>query len=668
MCMKASEICVIHLSDLHFQKGKVSSVYDDLLEDIKHQIRYDDCILIVVTGDFATKGQVKESHSEIVEFFRRLANVIPQSATLLDVEIVPGNHDVDRPTFANKYHDSTYYPKNDGYRKLSCEIYDAFNAFGIVQKSESGVSFVPYKGKHIAFVRLDTSAFSTVEEWKQEIVDDFNKNNIDITDLNDEKVLSLVAKRKAAFTKQVKAQRFETSEEYKQERAKINNEAPFLTFAISHHPLTLLNTTGFDELADILFKHGLSFVNAIICGHKHKAQLSYTLDNAQQMIMLMSGVGWQETQDTIMRYSIYRICLERNMCQVSVRKASEGHKFGPDSSIGDSSDKEFSRTMQYMLPLKSTKVGSVISLTARQNEMAKGLYVDQETILLIPRVAQALSEARLAIETYVSESIVKVQGKVFSKKESYAEVMANWSMTLNKQRTKIHNRVAAEISFRQFLTKMCMILVKGLYAIEEVYKTEYSDGSKSNDSKVDWRIHYRMFKGLKLKEYKASKDLYVAQAAWGILDGEIKETERPSDMIWGGLIKGSYECVSHMMINSAVPGLNTKKDTRWSDFMTLCPNFRGSKLSLVKKDSNKNETRPILTFGISYKVDDIDSLQHAAKVLYLLEYLDLSGFIEKSIDAYSGAFKLSGHQLRNMLAESACAKLTRLLSGCGICP
>jgi len=598
MRMKASEICVIHLSDLHFQKTKVSSVYDDLLEDIKHQIRYDDCIIIIVTGDFATKGEVQESQDEIIEFFRRLANIIPETATLLDVELVPGNHDICRPKLENDYHGKTYFPRNDDYLALSRQIYENFGIYGINPKPEHGVTFVPYKGRHIAFVRLDTSAFSTIEEWKQEIIEDFQKNHITITGNNDERVLSLLQKRKEVFAQRAEAQRSETNEVYKRERFKINNEAPFLIFAISHHPLTLLNTTGFDELADILFKKGLSFVDAIICGHKHKAQLSYTLDNAQQMLMLMSGVGWQETQDTIMRYSIYRICLERNICQVSVRKASEGHKFGPDSSIGDSSDKEFSRTMQYMLPLKSTKVGSVISLTARQNEMAKGLYVDQETILLIPKVAHALSEARREIEAYVRDGVSKVQGMVSSRKESYQETIANWPKVINKQRTKIHNRVSREMPFRQFVANICMVLVKSLYAIEDVFKTEYSDVSKPSNTKVDWRVHYRTFRGLRLKEYKLVKDLYVAQASWGILDGEIKETEKPSDILWGGLIKGSYECASHMMINSAVPGLNTKRETRWSDFMTLCPNFKGSKIYLTKKDADKNECRPILTWCI----------------------------------------------------------------------
>jgi len=109
--------------------------------------------------------------------------------------------------------------------------------------------------------------------------------------------------------------------------------------------------------------------------------------------------------------------------------------------------------------------------------------------------------------------------------------------------------------------------------------------------------------------------------------------------------------------------LNTKRETRWSDFMTLCPNFKGSKIYLTKKDADKNECRPILTFGVSYKVDDLDSLQHAAKVLYLLEYLDLNGLIEKSIDAYSDAFRLTGQQLKNMLAESLLVKFGRMCTG-----
>jgi len=85
-------------------------------------------------------------------------------------------------------------------------------------------------------------------------------------------------------------------------------------------------------------------------------------------------------------------------------------------------------------------------------------------------------------------------------------------------------------------------------------------------------------------------------------------------------------------------------------------------LSLPKKGTKANETRPILTFGIFYKVNDLDSLQHAAKVLYLLEYLDVSAFIAKSIDSYTDAFKLTSSQLQKMLADTFATKISRMFS------
>lgn len=81
------------------------------------------------------------------------------------------------------------------------------------------------------------------------------------------------AKRVSAFDSMVKHQLVDVNRQFKELMAGENGKAPYLTFALSHHPLTVLNTTGFDNLAEILYKRSLYFVDAMICGHQHKAQL-----------------------------------------------------------------------------------------------------------------------------------------------------------------------------------------------------------------------------------------------------------------------------------------------------------------------------------------------------------------------------------------------------------
>ena len=636
--MKTSEICVIHLSDLHFEKGKYSSVYDDLLADIQSQIKDEEYVILAATGDFATKGKVKEAKDEVVEFFRRFSSMIRPDQKLLDVEIVPGNHDVDRPRIENKYHEGTYFPQKDDYEDLRRCIYCVFTAHGIKERNTVGVTCVPYKGKHIAFVRLDTSAFSTIEEWKDEIRDDFEKYNGSAEEKSDASLMDVVTKRSNAFRDNALKQSREINEAYKAEKKEIGNISPYLTFALCHHPLTLLNSTGFDELADILFKKGLYFVDAIICGHKHKAQLSYTLDNSQQRIMLMTGVGWQETQETVMRYSIYRLSLERNICQVSVRMAKEGRKFSEDSSLGDSTDKDFCRTRQYMLPLKANRVGSVISLTARQNAMAKGLYVDQETLSLIPEISKALRFVEKMLEKHVQKTCIdfilrynkKLRNKDYDEKILYAD------RALNK---RVKTAITKERLIIPYMEMVCRFLAESLHDVGGKSEVEYPDGSTSRKSLPEWRVHYRVYKGLG-RSFRPKNDRYCAKGAIGFLDGEIKNLALPSEVGWEGLVKGAFECPSHMMINSAVPGLNPKKETSWSDFMTICPQFKGATVKVNGQMNGVTCSRPLVSFGISYKTDDFDSLQHAARILYLLEYLDVNKVIETALQNFIKAFGL----------------------------
>ena len=650
--MKTSEICVIHLSDLHFEKGKYSSVYDDLLDDIQLQIKNDEYVILVVTGDFATKGKVTEAKDEIVEFFRRFSDMIRSDQKLLDVELVPGNHDVDRPRIENKYHKGTYLPQKDAYEDLHSCIYDVFNAHGIKGRKTIGVTCVPYKGKHIAFVRLDTSAFSTLKEWEDEIKDDFAESNAKVAEKNETNFKDVVAKRADAFRDNAFKQRREINEAFKVEKKRIGNVSPYLTFALCHHPLTLLNSTGFDELADILFKKGLYFVDAIICGHKHKAQLSYTLDNSQQRIMLMSGVGWQETQETVMRYSIYRLSLERNICQVSVRMAKEGRKFSEDSSLGDSSNKVFSRTRQYMLPLKANSVGSIISLTARQNEMAKGLYVDQETLSLIPEISKTLRFVDKTLGEYIQKAridFVLRYDKTLRHKNCDERVLFN-DGTLNKSVKKaiIKGRLIIP-----YIEKVCRVLAESLHDVGGGSEAEYSDGSTSRTPLPEWRVHYRVYKGLG-RTFRMKNDRYCAKTAFGFCEGEIKNIGLPSEVSWDGLIRGAFECPSHMLINSAVPGLNPKKETSWSDFMTICPHFKGATIRLDGLGNGVSCSRPLVSFGISYKTDDFDSLQHAARILYLLEYLDVNKVIEAALQNFITAFGLDVRALVKMFEPPNC--------------
>ena len=279
--------------------------------------------------------------------------------------------------------------------------------------------------------------------------------------------------------------------------------------------------------------------------------------------------------------------------------------------------------------------------------MAKGLYVDQETLSLIPEIAKALRFVDKMLEKYVQKTRIEFilrYNKKYRSKNCDEKILYN-DGALDKS-VKI-----AIINGRPIIPYMevvCRFLAESLHDVSGKSDVEYSDGSTSRVALPEWRVHYRVYKGAG-QSFRVKNDRYCAKVAIGFSDGEIRNLALPSEVGWEGLIKGAFECPSHMMINSAVPGLNPKKETSWSDFMTICPQFKGG---TVKVNGNKKGLvccRPLVSFGISYRTDNFDSLQHAAKILYLLEYLDVNKVIETALQNFIKAFGLDVHAVVNML-------------------
>lgn len=649
--MKSSEICIIHLSDLHFSAEKYKSVYGALLDDIEKQICNEEYIVLIVTGDFATKGCVSECKEEVVDFFKNLSARIPETAKLLDVELVPGNHDVCRPNIGNDFNQGTYLPCGSEFETLKDSIYSVFEKWGVSAHGITGPSYIHHNGKTIAFVRLDTSCFLSRAEIDAETQRDFQDHGEGLggSGHSDLSVEQVEAKRVSAFDSMVKRQLVDVNRQFKELMAGENGKAPYLTFALSHHPLTVLNTTGFDNLAEILYKRGLYFVDAMICGHQHKAQLYYTLDNSRQKVLLMTGVGWQESENTPMRYSIYRLSLERNTCQVKVRHTTEGAPFSSDDSVGDDGIGEFSKANQYTLPLKTNKVGGVIYLASRQPSLAKGLFVDQGTLSLLPVVSKALVEYGVSIREKVNGYAAVVYA-MLSRKGIALEgldpflnnVDFDGSQRLKEQVQKI---VKKEGCVHDFLRILCCQLIRSLAKIKGDLDAEDASGHLYT-VKPEWRVHYRCYQGVTKGLFKKRRDLYLAKEA---MTDVSSKCNKPSIMKWGGLIKGAFEHESHMLVNSAVPGLNEHRTTEWSDFMTMCPCFPGSVVSVEAEQGSVSQERPLITFGISFKALDFETLQHASRILYMLEYLNVNAIIENALSALVKRFCIGPNEFKEFI-------------------
>lgn len=97
--------CFIHLSDIHFgqEKGGAVVYHDDVKEQVIRHVRTvvadrarseaAPITGIIVTGDIAYSG-LESEYDRAAEWLRRLAVVAGCEQT--DVQVVPGNHDIDR--------------------------------------------------------------------------------------------------------------------------------------------------------------------------------------------------------------------------------------------------------------------------------------------------------------------------------------------------------------------------------------------------------------------------------------------------------------------------------------------------------------------------------------------------------------------------------------------
>lgn len=173
----------VHLSDIHFgqeRDGGTNAVNSDakerLIEDARAQVAKIGCVAsgVIVTGDIAFSGQVHQ-YEMAAHWLAELTDAIGCGRT--DVQLVPGNHDVDRRKITNTI-DSVLYSMREGGdswldRHLDnegdCEAlygrFDAYKGFALDYRCELDLSGGISKsakldlapGRAIRFVRLNSA-------------------------------------------------------------------------------------------------------------------------------------------------------------------------------------------------------------------------------------------------------------------------------------------------------------------------------------------------------------------------------------------------------------------------------------------------------------------------------------------------------------------------------
>lgn len=186
----------VHLSDIHFgqeKDGGTSAENADakkrLIEDARAEVGKLDGKVhgVIVTGDIAYSGK-EEEYALAAEWLAELTDAIGCDRT--DVQLVPGNHDIDRKKITNTIDSVLFSIREGGDRwldkhldneddcKVLYERFDAYKGFALDYRCEldlnGGISnsatLELARGRAIRFVRLNSALICSSEKEEGKLI------------------------------------------------------------------------------------------------------------------------------------------------------------------------------------------------------------------------------------------------------------------------------------------------------------------------------------------------------------------------------------------------------------------------------------------------------------------------------------------------------------------
>ena len=627
---KEGDFHILHLSDLHISGKVLGDRFDKMFADIAKQTAAIDSLVIVVTGDIASRGEVLESQDAILDFFKRLKKAV--HSKIIDVELVPGNHDIDRKCLLLP--DSCEESLKQ-YNDICPQIYKALGKEYKSGKKIFGESAVRFGDRSVCFLRMDTSWFlpegniSDVIGQGMAASQEFKHLEGEV---REKKLDELVKQRKRLIEKHVQEldKRIKDDLEGCREKQKKAGFPVAVTFALAHHPLSWLLKTSCERYADFLLSKGLRNVDMWLCGHAHDVQIHYDNDNNQSTVVLMTGVGTEETGKDIHRYSIYKFSLIRNIFAIKIRAALSGGKFSDDRSLLSTDISE--KRQHFCYPLKTVTPGAVIALNGSRGFDAKEMYVDQAALVLMQSVVERMKQLGIGlmgvVRKHLNGALIKILGSNHSKddviyraffgREPAALKSKEWQNILRAQSSCV------EEEFVGLLEDICAhvisVIVMKIDSEAELKKT-ITFNAKRDFWKTEWRVHFRV---VDTKRGKNKEVRYVSVASKG---KEGRDYNMPKSVPWDSFIKKAYRHKRNALVKSANDCKNAIS-TEWDDFLTTTLKFSKNDIRI------KGEKYPFLTFGVSVKEQNYESRHVARRILYLLDFYDFNSIVSKAVEEF----------------------------------
>lgn len=601
------DIYILHLSDLHIESkdGTYAPSLKSLIDDIAKQLIAYEKAILVISGDIVNQGNYSENNQKaIVSFFSDLRDKI--NGKIVDVEIVPGNHDKERNTLNNLFSKAIQFDEEEindeewqfqlksfqGFLKIYKEILSIFNLIDEEKSNDTfGVSSITLNTRKILFVRLDTA-------WSSYSNNDNGK--LQIGKLQREKLLAAYKKEKENLAKNI-------------------TNPNFLTIAISHHPLNLLSQSEEDECNKLFLSTDGLNVDILLCGHVHTLSLAHYFNHEHSLLTLVTGIGEAADKGDNHRYSIYALNLANNSCDIIMRRSGKT-QFDYDYSIYIGDKESESRKLTY--PIRVRESHPFIEMATKDILSMKRRFLDKDLLSKVPSVCLALSDfaRNMAnkntfykndfLEKFLLESMKTKEDEAYKELEAY---FTKGDELSKSGKTTIRDYYSSE-SFLAFLQETCDELnfcLEGCFSKEAILRT-----------------HIRV--------YNSVNDEYVSLCYNTNSDDELAKHSNPRTLKWNDFLETAYNR-KKAIIYSANLHLN-KTDTSWNDFLTIIPDCTGINGNFTEKKRKKFENikRPWLTFGLSYK----SANKSDSDILYLLSFLKVENILKSILDDYIDIFEI----------------------------
>lgn len=614
------ELNILHLSDLHIEdqssdgQNEISVALKNLIFDIKEKTQKIKELIIVLSGDVLYQAQYEKNQNTAVKFFELLNVSI--SSTVKGIVIVPGNHDIERGV------EETNIIKNKNLSQAS---------------DNNSLQFLGYD-KYLTLVNKIRRIFGLkTRKQKTYGVELFDCNNLNVAFQYIDTAWGVLSKTTKGEIEVGKTQLKYIEKQYKNKVYEANRKQPIdLTIAVMHYPLSWLNADDANGVINSMMDVSFLNTNVLLCGHIHDAEVLNYVNHEHSLITLATGIGWginkpSDAKDQH-RYSIYKLNLSNNVCEVIMRRSQQNQKFDYDYTVYTEETEKNEKKIVY--PLKMNNTTSFLKMNTCQSEDIKSIQVSKDVLGKISFVAQEIANFREActrnlecykryfLENISNESLVDDKEKFYSAVKDFLYDNIELNGEFLKSWKGICDLPNAKETFESFLKDICRSFIA---AFEDIFP-----------KKTVLRTHFRKH----IINDGAGEYIMICEDNNG---GEVKMP--PKVVPWGGMIKHSYDDKKSLIysVNSELNHI----ETNWDDFLTLIPTSEGNEIEIrIQNGKNKIlEKRPVISFGVSFK--NKDEAEKGTIILAIMSFLEIEKQVSYFVDEYIRMFNLTLRKIYN---------------------